>query len=407
MNALRSLLVCVLLLAACATPPREAAAPPPVLILVSIDGFRTDYIDRGLTPTLSSLAEGGVRADAMRPSFPSVTFPNHYTLVTGLRPDRHGIVNNTMVDPTRPDAVFKLSDRVEATNPFWWEGAAPLWVTAEAKGVRTATMFWPGSEVAIRGVRPRDWLPFNQAMPSQARVDQVLAWMERPAQERPRFVTLYFDIVDTQGHVFGPDSAEVNAALGEVDAAMASLVAGLKARGVAADLVVVSDHGMAAVGPERSIDLDALVAPDAITVPWMAGYLLGVTPVAGREAAVEAALLGRRGPMECWRKRELPERFAFGASPRIPPIVCLPDTGWTIVSAARPSRYASKGAHGYDPQHPDMGAVFVANGPSFRAGARVPPFDNVHVYPLLTHILGVAPEPNDGDLAVLKPALRP
>lgn len=404
----RTLIVSVALLAGCATAPAERDAAGPV-ILVSIDGFRADYLDRGLTPTLSALAADGARAtEGMRPSFPSVTFPNHYTLVTGLRPDHHGIVNNTMTDPAFPGAVFKMSDHEEATKARWWDGAAPIWVTAEQHGVRAATMFWPGSEVAIRGVRPHDYLPFDQGMPSAKRVEQVLAWLDRPPAERPKLVTLYFDIVDTQGHAFGPDSPELAKALSDVDAALAALVAGLRTRGLdgKTNLIVVADHGMAALSDDRTIQLDTIVSPTSIDVPWITGYMLGVVPVEGKTAEVETALLGRHGALQCWRKGELPERFHYGTNPRIPPIFCMPDTGWNIVSTARPSRWVSKGAHGYDNDDPTMRALFVAHGPAFRPGVALPVFDNVDVYPLLAHLVGVPPEPNDGDLEDLRPALR-
>jgi len=395
-----------LALAGCLTPPGTPAAPPP-LILVSIDGFRADYLDRGLTPVLQGLAAGGARADGMRPSFPSVTFPNHYTLVTGLRPDRHGIVNNTMQDPAFPGATFTLSNREEALRPRWWNGAEPVWVTAERHGARTATMFWPGSEVAIRGVRPHDWAVFDQTLPSSARVDRLLSWFDRPPGARPRFATLYFDIVDTQGHTFGPDSAELNAALAEVDAALGRLTDGLRARGVRANLVVVSDHGMAALAPERTIHLDAIVAPASIEARWLTHYHVGVAPAAGRTAEVEAALLGRHGALECWRKDDIPARFRFGRNPRVPPIFCLPDVGWSIVSAARPLPYGpGKGAHGYDNADPAMAALFVAAGPDIAAGVRLPRFDNVDVYPLLMRLIHLPAAPNDGDPATLAPALR-
>ena len=199
---LRALAACVLMLAGCATAP--AARAPALLILVSIDGFRTDYIDCGVTPTLSALAADGVHATAMRP-------------------DRHGIVNITMEDPAFPGALFRLSDRVESLNPHWWNGATPIWVSAEQHGVRTATIFWPGSEVEIHGVRPHEFAPFDQSISSDARVDRLLSWLDAPQAERPGFMTLYFDIVETEGHRFGPDSRELNAALRDVDAALARL----------------------------------------------------------------------------------------------------------------------------------------------------------------------------------------
>jgi predicted AlkP superfamily pyrophosphatase or phosphodiesterase len=194
-----ALVALVLFLAACTTTAqKQGAAPdaPRSLILISIDGFRADYLDRGITPTLGTWATDGVRADGMRPSFPTVTFPNHYTIVTGLRPDRHGIVNNYMQDPQIPGKTFKLSDREVQQDPRWWNEGEPIWVTAEKAGLRTATLFWPGSETEIRGHRPRDWTAYDKNMKYADRVDRVLSWLDRPAGERPRFLTLYFESVD-------------------------------------------------------------------------------------------------------------------------------------------------------------------------------------------------------------------
>jgi predicted AlkP superfamily pyrophosphatase or phosphodiesterase len=229
----RTLALCLtLLLAACAGGPPPPAAPAAraeyrPLILVSIDGFRADYLTRGLTPTIAALAADGVRAEAMRPSFPSLTFPNHYTLVTGLRPDRHGIVNNRMEDPLIPGVTFTLSNRAAVGDERWWDDGTPLWVTLRRQGKVADTMFWPGSEAPIHGLQPNVWLPFDETMTPEARVDTVLGWLDRPAGERPDFVTLYFDQLDHAGHDSGPNSEAVTKTLPVMDAAVARLVAGL------------------------------------------------------------------------------------------------------------------------------------------------------------------------------------
>ncbi|MDB5465422.1 MAG: type phosphodiesterase/nucleotide pyrophosphatase family protein [Phenylobacterium sp.] len=387
-----------LALAACAT----ASSPPPaapLTILISIDGFRSDYLDRGVTPTLSSLAAHGVRG-TMRPSFPSKTFPNHYALITGLRPDRSGIVDNTIYDPAIPGVKFSMSDKSTTGDARWWNEATPIWVTAERAGLRTAVMFWPGSDAPIQGVRPSRWMPFNQALPAAARTDQLLAWLDVPAAQRPRFGTLYFDEVDTAGHDFGPDSAEVNAAAARTDAAIARLVDGLKARGIVANLVIVADHGMAATPPDQKIFVDDLLPTDAIRAVTM-GAFMSLSAVPGRQAQVEAALLKPHPRMQCWRKADIPPRFHYGRNPRVPPYFCLPQTGWTITTHSYRPKKPEVGNHGFDPYAPEMAAVFVADGPAFRPGARPPVFDNVDIYPLMARLIGVKPEPNDGRLADL------
>ena len=403
-----------LLVAACAhAPPATApaaASDPRTVILVSIDGFRADYFDRGLTPTLAAIAADGVRSRGLVPSFPTITFPNHYTLVTGLRPDRHGVVGNRMRDPAI-EGDFRLSDRAQVMDRRWWDDAEPIWVTLERAGVPTATMFWPGSEAPVRGVRPSHWIPFQQSISSAARVDIVLGWLTMPAAERPRFVTLYFDVVDTAGHHHGPDSPELAAALADVDAALKRLREGLQARGLldTTDLVVVGDHGMTDVAPERTIVIDELVDLSRVRL-LESEALLGLTPQEGYAPALEQALLKPHPHMRCWRKGELPARFEFGRHPRIPPYLCLAERGWSLRTAAalersRKSGDGWKGSHGFDPAEPDMHALFLASGPSFRKGLVLPPFDNVDVYPLLARLTGVRPRPHDGDLDQLAPAL--
>ncbi len=371
------------------TPDAAAAAARPV-IMIGIDGFRADYLDRGLTPTLSRLAAEGVTAQGgMKPSWPTVTFPNFYTLATGLHPDNHGLVYNSIRDAGLPGRTFTLRNRTEVMDRVWYDAGEPIWVTAENAGIRTATMFWPGSEAPIRGVRPSYWLPFEQSVPTMARVNILLGWMTLPPQERPRLATLYFDVLDTVGHNKSPDAPEVDAALREVDAAVAALVAGLEARGIEADLVVVADHGMAALSPDRVAFLDDLVDTAALQFVT-AGAVVMVEPAPGREGEVETALLGIKPHMECWRKGEVPARLAYGTNPRIPAIVCLVETGWTIGTRDRtdPARITG-GAHGFDNDAPEMRALFIASGPSFVAGATLPNMDSVDVQPLLGRLLGL------------------
>jgi len=249
--------------------------------------------------------------------------------------------------------------------------------------------------------RPSRWRAFDQSMPAFARVDTLLSWLDAPASERPRFLTLYFDLVDTAGHRYGPDAAETTAAAAEVDAAIARLTAGLRARGYEGrvNLVIVSDHGMSAIADDRIINLDERIDPATARVIWD-GPFAGVAPVVGREAAAEAALLGAHAHGQCWRRGELPARFQFGSHRRVPAIICLAERGWRYRSAQL-NQYPgpNAGAHGYDNEDPEMAAIFIAHGPAFRGGVSLAPFDNVSVYPLLARLTGVRPEPNDGALA--------
>lgn len=400
----------VLLLAACAGAPLSPAPPsaPHTLLLVSLDGVHPDDLRRGDTPNLVRLAEGGVTAEWMTPSYPTLTFPNHYTLVTGLRPGRHGLVHNVMHTPEL--GRFTLSDRDAVGDGRWWDGAEPLWVTAEKAGLATATLFWPGSEAPVRGVRPRRWTAFDAGLPKSERVDRVLDWLSEPATTRPRLATLYFEHPDSAGHAHGPGSPQVRAALRAVDTQIGRMMDGIARRGLAGgvDVVVVSDHGMAAVPEGQAVALEDMVdAADAEAVSF--GQVVGFRPHPGREAAAEAALLGAHPHHDCWRRRELPERWHYRSHPRIPPIVCQMHEGWNALPARHIARArpGTRGAHGYDPALASMRAIFIASGPSFARGVRLPAFDNVDVYPLLARLLGVQPRRHDGDPDTLLPALAP
>jgi len=407
----------------CATqPPTPSAitttAPagkPVPLLLISIDGYRHDYLQRGLSPTLAMLAQGGVQAASMQPAFPSLTFPNHYSIVTGLTPDHHGVVNNTMFDPQL--GKFSLSSRHAVGDGRWWAEGTPIWETADRHGLRTATMFWPGSEADIHGHRPDYWKPFDASVTADQRVDQVLAWLDLPDAERPSFLTLYFDEVDHAGHVHGPDSPQVDAALRETDAALARLVEGLKQRGLfeRINLIVLSDHGMASVPEANSVMIDKLIPLDRVQTVSM-GILAGFNPKSDSAEAradfaqVEQILEQSHPHMQCWDKTRVPARLAYGRNPRVPQLLCLANVHWRITTsdyAAKRKGRLSVGEHGFDHAEPLMQAIFVAHGPAFRVGATVPSFPNVDVYPLMTHLLGLPSAANDGDYDTVKDMLKP
>ncbi len=384
----------------------------PVIILIAIDGFHPSYLDRGLTPTLSRLAADGVTAP-MRPSFPSKTFPNHWTLVTGLVPDHHGIIANKMEDESRPGETFTMA----TVDPYWWSEAKPIWVEAEEAGIRSAAMFWPGSAVPWGGTAVRygpvtdgemasDWQAFSMQVSNTQRVNAVLDWLRRPADIRPELVTLYFDTVDSAGHDGGPESEEVNRALADVDQHIANLVSGLQTLGQPANLVIVSDHGMAATGSDKVVVLADIVDPSLYRLVEGGAYAT-FEPTEGNTAALEAALLREHEHMECWRKGDMPARLQYGTHRRIPPYFCLPDTGWTIIPTA-PEGSWHGGNHGFDPYSPEMTSLFIVNGPAFQRGTTLPPFQNTAVTPLLRQLLGLPQvAKTDGKLSDVSGALVP
>lgn len=396
--------------AACTNGPLVAPDSfGPTVILVSIDGFRWDYIDRPPMVTLRQLAAEGVRAEGIVPAFPTKTFPNHYTMVTGLYPDHHGIVANNMWDPVMQER-FGLSIREAIADGRWW-GGEPIWVTAIKQGQRAGPMFWPGSEAEIMGIRPTYWMPYDGDMPDAARVDTVLSWLSLPANRRPSFVTLYISAIDEAGHRHGTDSPELNAGLVDVDRVLSRLLDGLEDRGLRdrVDVIVTTDHGMANTSANRVIVLDDYIDLSTVhVVDW--SPVVAIAPPANRIDEVYQQLVGAHPNFKVYRKQDLPAYLNYGSHYRVPAIIGLADEGWSIASRQRyqdhPEWYDGA-THGYDHTLESMKGVFVADGPSFQDGVVVPSFQSIHLYALMSHILGLAPAPTDGTIDSLRALLRP
>jgi predicted AlkP superfamily pyrophosphatase or phosphodiesterase len=396
----------VVALAVIAPSAHVRASGAPILVLVSFDGWRWDYTDRAPARNLRALASRGVRVRELVPSFPSLTFPNHYTLVTGLYPAHHGIVANTMIDPATHERFAMSTPAVGESR--WW-GGEPIWVTAIRQGRRAAAMFWPGSEAEILGVRPTYWEPFDGKRPADTRVARVLEWLALPEDQRPSFLTLYLDDVDHAGHDFGPDSPELYAALATLDGALGRLVDGVSRLGLAdrVTIVVVSDHGMTALSNQRVIWLDDYLDVADLDVTEWEG-LLELTPKTASVDSVYRRLRGAHPRLRVFTRATMPARLHYGGNPRIPAIIALPDDGWTVTTRARRARRQEdghdpqRGAHGFDPAYRSMHALFVAAGPDVRRGLTVPSMANVHVYNFLCDVLKLTPAPNDGDPAVVR-----
>jgi predicted AlkP superfamily pyrophosphatase or phosphodiesterase len=395
-------------LAAVALTPAVAQRPRPAVLLVSLDGFGAEYLGRMPTPNLDRMAARGVRARWMHPSFPTLTFPNHYTIVTGLRPAHHGVVGNTMVDPAT-GGRFRIGDTLAVRDSRWW-GGEPLWVTAEQQGLRAASFFWVGSEAEILGVRPTFWKPYDGRFPYRDRVDTVLTWLARTDSLRPSFVTLYFSAVDDAGHRFGPESPELRAAVQGVDSVMGYLLDGMRSRGLenTVNVIVVSDHGMAGTGPERRVFVDDYLDRNLLDVTSL-GAFLSFDPRSGITADSIVRALSAAPHLRVYRREDTPERWRYRDHPRIAAVIGVAEEGWTVTSRASASLERENrpgGAHGFDSDAPSMRAIFLAAGPAFRRGQTVEPFDNVHVYELVCAVLGLRPAANDGSLAVVRGMLR-
>ncbi len=407
---IRALLIALAVtIAACGAPVTSPGRP--ILILVSIDGFRWDYLDRGDTPAIRMLADSGVRAEGLIPQFPSKTFPNHYTIVTGLKLANHGIISNNMRDAAIP-GEFSMSNRDVLADPRWW-GGEPIWNTAEKQGLVAGAMFWPGSETVIDGRQATYWMTFDDNMPHQSRVDRILAWLGEPEPSRPSFLTLYYSDVDSSGHNDGPDSGSVRAAVRAVDASIGGLVRGVAALGLAdrVNYILISDHGMAQLSRDRMIMLDDLIdVTESDVVDW--SPVLALSPKDGDVEKLYAALKDKHPHLAVYRRDEIPAAYGLAGHPRLPAVIGIADEGWYITSNREVERWdqldrdAPGGAHGYDARARSMHGLFVASGPRFRNGVVVKPFENVHIYELMCAVLGLTPAKNDGDPAVTRDMLR-
>ncbi len=399
-----ALLIGPTLLACSPRPAVQTLADRGKVVVISIDGFRWDYLDRPAAARLRDIAATGVRVERLVPAFPTKTFPNLYTIATGLYPEHHGIVANTMVDSSI-DRRFLAGDTVAVSDPRWW-GGEPIWVTAIRQGRRAATMFWPGSEAAIGGIRPTYWRRFDPRLPGEDRFRQLLAWIDLPPDSTPQFLTLYLNELDFVAHKAGPESPRVDSALAHVDRLIGGFVDSLAARGLAdrTNLIVLSDHGVVDSPVDRMIYLDDYLDSSSVVIhDW--NPVAAIDPRPGREAEVYSRLAGANPHLAVYRKAEVPARFRFSSHPRIAPIVAIADEGWTITSRGRPPA-TDLGNHGYDHELPSMGGILIATGPAFQAGIRVPAFQNVHLYELMAHLLDLTPAPNDGRLDSVRALLR-
>jgi predicted AlkP superfamily pyrophosphatase or phosphodiesterase len=377
------------------------------VLMVSIDGFRNDYLDRTElydAPNLRALAAEGVRAEALIPVFPTKTFPNHYTIATGLYPAHSGIVGNRMYDPETHE-IFSVTDRKAMQDPRWWQGE-PIWVTAEKQGCATAPVFWPGSEAAIEGVRPTHWAAYDESVPNAARVARALGYLAEA--KPPCYLSIYFSDVDTAGHHTGPESKETRAAVHAVDANIGELIAGLKQQGLwgKINLIIVSDHGMAATPASQRIALDGYIDPAAVEV-IDGSPVFELSAKDGNHAALVASL-NRVPHLHAYLAKDLPERWHFSGSRRIAPVVAVAEEGWTFDTREHMLQWKDPhlGNHGFDNDLASMRAIFIAVGPGFQSGGRLPAFENIHIYSLLAELLHLKPAPNDGNLAVFLPVLR-
>jgi predicted AlkP superfamily pyrophosphatase or phosphodiesterase len=374
------------------------------VVMVSLDGFRWDYAAKwGATHLQKMAEEGASAAEGMLPSYPSVTFPNHYTIVTGLYPEHHGIVDNVFLDPKRNYEEYYYKERAKNSDGSWY-GGVPLWSLAEQQGMRSASMFWVASEAEIAGKRPSYWVPFDDKFDDEKRVQQIMLWLGLPEAERPHMILLYYSNVDHAGHMHGPDAPETGEAVRHVDGLIGELEEKIKATKLPVDLIVVSDHGMVTLEDRKWVALDQMVNLEGVK---SADALMYPTSEAEKQRIYEELKAKNDPRFAVYRLKDMPERLHYNANEREGDPVVEPLKAVPITVHAKTAEIGAKGEHGWDPRlMPEMKAIFYAEGPDIKAGAKLQPFENVNIYDFVAGILGLNPAKNDGDEKVLKPALR-
>ena len=373
----------------------------PYLILISFDGFRWDYPNRGITPNLQKMATNGVSALSLQPVFPSKTFPNHYSIITGLYPINHGIIHNDFYDPFS-NKRYKVGKKEPVRNPKWYQGEA-FWETAERQGIVTASYFWPGSELSVDYRRPTYVEYYEESRPYEKRIQGVIDWLKLPVHQRPHFISLYFEATDTYGHRNGPDSPEINKAIQRLDDMLGLLIDKLEEIDLLykTNIIVVSDHGMTAVDSKRTIYINSFISGIQFKIQG-SGSLMMIDCPENQRATVYQQLKQTEKHFKVYRKQDVPDYLHFSNHHLISPILILAEPGWSLKKAEFKTLVfgsVTKGDHGYDNFHIDMHGIFYATGPAFKKGYRTGTLRNIDIYPLLCKISGIFPRQNiDGEL---------
>ncbi len=382
-----------------------AQKPAPYVILVSFDGFRYDYVAKYNAPHFKEFISKGTAAEALIPSFPSKTFPNHYTLVTGLYPGNHGLVDNTFYDPNIKKG-YGMKDRKAVEDPRFY-GGTPLWQLAQQQGLKAASFFWVGSEVPIQGKYPTYYMKYDDYFPNDERIDKVIAWLKLPEADRPHFISLYFSLVDTQGHNTGPNSKELGQAVLKADSLLGKLMADLKKVNLPVNVVIASDHGMLELKqePETFVVLSKLFDTKDTTIVFANGGTQNHI-YTKKPDSIYNVLKKQENHFKVYKRSEFLERWHYSKDDRAGDVMMVVDPGYYFITEAKkfdPTKHAVSGAHGFDPAIvKDVHGIFYAMGPNIKSGVTISPFENIHVYPLIAKILGLKTHPVDGDVKVLE-----
>jgi len=379
----------------------------PYVILISLDGFRHDYIEKYQARFLEKMNKVGVRADALIPSYPTITSPNLYTIVTGLYPAHHGLVGNYMYDPKRNERFsLRNSKAIQDSN---WYGGTPIWSLAEQQQMLTACYFWPGSEAEVAGKYPTYYYPYSENHQLEQRIEEVVNWLSLPIEKRPHLITFYLPEVDAAGHKFGPDAIETSNAVQFVDQAIEKLTKAVTRTKLNVNYIVVSDHGMTQINEKELLKIPITIDPDQVEVVSSGTYVsLFVKEPTKINGIFEAIKKTRPKHYTAYLKADIPKKYHFSAENdrfgRIGDIVLMAEAPYYFSN-----NKANPGAHGYDAsENMDMNAIFTAWGPQIQKAKKIDKFENIHIYPILTKLLGLeTDEKIDGDERIALKILKP
>ena len=366
------------------------------LIVLSLDGFRWDYSDSTATPNLDKIAQIGVKAKSMQPSFPTKTFPNHYAIATGLYPNNNGLVNNTFIDIDR-DLMYSIGNRKAVSDGAFYDGE-PIWNTAEKQGLKAATFFWVGSEAPIQNMRPTIWKPYEHNFPFEQRIDTVITWFQRPIENRPQLIMWYMHEPDGVGHHYGPFAQEVNQEIVYLDSLVGVFMQKLSQLPIAdkVNVIILSDHGMGKISQDKQVYLDKLLKPTWTTNIVGGNPFYNIKASEGCADSIIYVLQNTKG-VTAYKNKEVPERLHYGSNPRTLDLTAVADSSYSLFNNSKRT-YLGKGTHGYDNRNTDMDAIFYAYGPAFKEGYVQDRFINVSLYPLFCKLLDLKEAPNDGNI---------
>jgi predicted AlkP superfamily pyrophosphatase or phosphodiesterase len=393
------------------TTNSKASEKKPYLILISLDGFRWDYVEKYKPPHLINFIKNGINSESLIPSFPTKTFPNHYTIATGMYPDKHGIIANSFYSYDK-DMTYRIRDREKVEDGSFY-GGNPIWIQANKANMVTASYFFVGTEANIQGLKPTYYYRFDNSVKNEVRVNQAIDWLKLPPKKRPHLITMYFSDMDDTGHKYGTkNDEELKKTLFELDKQLGNLFKGIEKTGLPVNIIIVSDHGMSTVSISNFIPIEK-IENDSLYTSIDNGAIVNIHPNNKNQIdSIYTYLKKKESNFKVYKTENTPGFEYIPKNKNWGAIQILPDFGYYFSSTkgiASRKQYTNTnfGVHGYDQKYKDMHGIFYANGPAFKKAYRTPSIKNIHIYPLMCEILGLeVPSNIDGNLDQIKNVLK-